>query len=98
MKNCAYPAIIKKSRDGTYAVQFVNFKERFTDGNTLDEARENACEVLSLLLESYLALKKALPAPTTKKGAISILPDAKTRKNDMLCASAIFITECENDT
>ena len=79
MKNYAYPAIIKKSRDGMFDVQFVNFKEGFTYGNTLEEARDNACEVLSLLLESYLAFKKALRAPTTKKGAILILPDAKTQ-------------------
>ena len=79
MKSYAYPATIKKSRDGTYDVQFVNFKEGFTYGNTLAEAQDNACEVLSLLLESYLAFKKALPAPTTKKGAILILPDAKTQ-------------------
>ena len=64
MKSYAYPAIIKKSRDGMYDVQFANFKEGFTYGNTLKEARDNACEVLSLLLESYLAFKKALPAPT----------------------------------
>ena len=60
MKSYAYPAIIKKSRDGTYDVQFANFKEGFTYGNTLEEARDNACDVLSLLLESYLAFKKAL--------------------------------------
>ena len=79
MKSYAYPATIKKSRDGTYSVQFVNFKEGFTYGNTLAEAQDNACEVLSLLLENYLAFKKALPAPTTKKGAVLILPDAKTQ-------------------
>lgn len=72
MKSYAYPATIKKSRDGTYGIQFVNFKEGFTYGNTLAEAQDNTCEVLSLLLESYLAFKKALPAPTTKKGAILI--------------------------
>ena len=79
MKNYAYPATIRKSRDGTYNVQFVNFKEGFTYGNSLEQARENACEVLSLLIESYLALKKPLPAPTAKKGATPIRPDAKTQ-------------------
>ena len=79
MKSYAYPATIKKSRDGTYGVQFVNFKKGFTYGKSPAEARDNACEVLSLLLESYLAFKKAIPAPTTKKGAILILPDAKTQ-------------------
>ena len=47
MKSYSYPATINKSRDGTYDVQFVNFKEGFTYGNTLAEARDNACEVLS---------------------------------------------------
>lgn len=79
MKNYAYPAIIRKSRDSTYDVQFVNFKEGFTYGNTLEEARDNACEVLSLVIETYLTLKKPLPTPTAKKGATLILPDAKTQ-------------------
>ena len=79
MKSYAYPATMKKSRDGTYGVQFVNFKEGFTYGNALAEAQDNPCEVISLLLESYLAFKIALPVPTIKKGAILIVPDAKTQ-------------------
>ncbi len=79
MKNYAYPAIIKKSRDGTYDVQFVNFKEGFTYGNTREEARDNASEVLSLVIETYLSLKKPLPTPSNKKRATPILPDAKTQ-------------------
>ena len=79
MKSYAYPATIRKSRDGTYSVQFVNFEEGFTYGNSLEEARENAREVLSLVIESYLALKRPLPAPTPKKGTTPILPDAKTQ-------------------
>lgn len=79
MKSFLYPATIRKSRRGTHDVQFVDFKEGFTYGKTLAEARDNAWEVLSLLLESYLAFKKSLPAPTAKKGAILILPDAQTQ-------------------
>jgi len=79
MKNFAYPALIKKTRDGTYDVQFVNFKEAFTYGETLEEAKDNACEVLSGILESYIVHKKDIPAPSTKKGAALILPDAKTQ-------------------
>jgi len=79
MKSYAYPATMKKPCDGTHGVQFVNFKEVFTYGNTLAEAQDNAYEVLSPLLESYLAFKIALPVPTIKKGAILILPDAKTQ-------------------
>ena len=79
MKSYAYPATMKKSRDGTYGVQFVNFKEGFTYGNALAEAQDNPCEVISLLFESYLVFKIALPVPTIKKGAVLILPDAKTQ-------------------
>ncbi len=79
MKSYAYPAIIKKTRDGTYDVQFVNFKEAFTYGETLEEAKDNACEVLSGVLESYIVHRKGIPSPTARKSAVSILPDAKTQ-------------------
>jgi antitoxin HicB len=79
MKTCAYPAIIKKSRDGTFDVQFVDFKEGFTYGDTLEDAINNAAEVLSGVLESYIAHKRDIPIPSKKKGAIPILPDAKTQ-------------------
>ena len=79
MKSYAYAATMKKSRDGRYGVQFMNFAEKFTHGNTLAEAQDNAYEVLSPLLESYLVFKKALPVPTIEKRAILILPNAKTQ-------------------
>jgi len=79
MKSYAYPATMKKPCDGTYDVLFINFAEKFTYGNTLAEAQDNAYDVLSPLLESYLAFKKALLVPTIKKGAILILPNAKTQ-------------------
>ena len=67
MKSYSYPANIKKSRDGTYDVQFVDFKEAFTYGDTLDEARDNASEVLSGVLESLIAHNQPIPAPTKKR-------------------------------
>ena len=33
MKSYSYPATIKKLRDGSYDVQFVDFKEAFTYGD-----------------------------------------------------------------
>ena len=79
MKSYSYPARIKKLRDGTFDVQFVDFKEAFTYGETLEEARDNAAEVLSGVLESLMAHKQSIPAPSKKKGAVTILPDAKTQ-------------------
>jgi len=79
MRTYAYPAIIKKSRDGTFDVQFLNFKEAFTYGETMEEALDNASEVLSGVLESYVVLKREVPAPRSRKGAVFVLPDAKTQ-------------------
>ena len=87
MKSYSYPATIKKLRDGTYDVQFVDFKEAFTYGQTLGEARNNASEVLSGVLESLIAHNQSIPAPSKKKGATPILPDAKTQAAMAICQS-----------
>ena len=87
MKSYSYPANIKKRRDGTYDVQFIDFKEAFTYGNTLDEAHDNASEVLSGVLESLIAHNQPIPAPSKKKDSTLILPDAKTQAALAICFS-----------
>ena len=89
MKSYSYPATIRKLRNGTYDVQFVDFKEAFTYGETLGEARDNASEVLSGVLESLIAHNQPIPAPSKKKkkGAKPILPDAKTQAAMAICLS-----------
>ena len=87
MKSYSYPANIKKRRDGTYDVQFIDFKEAFTYGNTLDEAHDNASEVLSGVLESLIAHNQPIPAPSKKKDTTLILPDAKTQAALVICFS-----------
>lgn len=65
--------IIWSETDNCYLVElpeFANELQRyFTHGNTYAEALTNACEVLELLVESYEAEGKPLPAPQTLQTA-----------------------------
>ena len=63
-----YPAIIKQEKDG-YSVSFPDFNGgKFglcvSCGDTLEEAKKNAEEALSLHVEGLLEDGKKLPEPT----------------------------------
>src|SRR5437660_1400062 len=82
MKDFSYPAKIAKTRAGVFDVRFLDFKEAFTEGDTLNEALEHATEVLSGVILARLAHEKPLPKPrTAAKGRdiYHVLPDAKTQ-------------------
>ncbi len=49
-----FPARIEADSSGMFFVQFLNFDEAVTDGETLEEALFNAQEVLTLTIESRL--------------------------------------------
>jgi antitoxin HicB len=75
-----YPATIKAEPTGGFCVQFVDLEEAFTDGDTLEEALFNACEVLTLTLDGRIEEGMAIPAPSQGvAGAHYIAPDAKTQ-------------------
>jgi len=59
-----YPYLVENQEDGKFLVQFVDFPEGFTEGDTEEEAEANASEVLSLLLETYSANGEILPEPS----------------------------------
>ena len=46
-----------------YSVEFVDFPEIITSGDTLAEAFANACEALDLHIESMQKLGKRVPKP-----------------------------------
>ena len=52
-----------KPQEPVYSVEFADFREIITSGDTLAEAFANACEALDLHLESLLKLGKRLPKP-----------------------------------
>lgn len=75
-----YPAHITPEAEGGFFVQFVDLEEAYTDGDTMDEALFNACEVLTLTLEGRLDDGHEIPAPTPAvRGAVYVAPDAKTQ-------------------
>ena len=62
--NCAYPYTVEKDEDGKYTVQFADFPQGFTKGDTPEEAAKNAQEVLGLLVEVYADEGTELPIPS----------------------------------
>jgi antitoxin HicB len=77
-----YPAHIWHEND-VYYVQFLDLENGFTHGNTLEEAKEMAADVLSALLTSYIEHGEPIPKhsepPTNAeaKNIYLIAPDAK---------------------
>lgn len=75
-----YPARIWPG-DGVYYVQFLDLENGFTFGDTLDQAKEMAADVLSALLASYIEHGETIPEPVVRKGKdiYLIAPDAKVQ-------------------
>jgi len=55
--------IAYQPQEPAYAVEFADFLEIITSGDTLASAFANACEALDLHLESLQKLGKRLPKP-----------------------------------
>ena len=60
MKNrYVYPCIVTQdNNEGIYYIQFVDFKEAFTDAQSLEDSIVYAKEVLELCLYEYFKLNK----------------------------------------
>ena len=71
-----YPYTLEPQAEGGYVVQFVDFAEAFTAGDTLEEAAFNAQEVLGLTLEQRMADKAPLPLPSAAPVNYRASPDA----------------------
>jgi len=75
-----YPANIVQGEDGRYVVQFVDFEEAFTEGESLEEVQFNASEVLSAIIAFRVDHGQEIPMPTLEIiDAHYIPPDAKTQ-------------------
>ena len=59
-----YPYTAELQDDGKYLVQFLDFPNGFTEGDTVEEAAANAADVLSLLVAVYADEGKELPIPS----------------------------------
>ena len=58
-----YPCTIKEE-DSTFYVNFPDFEDCFTDGDTMEEAVANAKDVLETVAFSYLKNNRPLPKPS----------------------------------
>jgi antitoxin HicB len=77
--NFSYPAAITPE-EGGFIVQFTDLDEAFTEGDTMEDALFNACEVLTLTLDGRMSEGMDIPAPSKGvKGAHYVSPDAKTQ-------------------
>jgi len=76
-----FPARIEEDSSGMFFVQFLNFDEAITDGETLEEALFNAQEVLTLTIESRLEEKVEIPFPQEIEGEniYHVAPDARVQ-------------------
>lgn len=74
-----YPAILTLEPDGGYLVQFADFDEAFTEGDTLEEALFNAAEALTLTLEGRIDEGQTIPEPSQVAGAHPIAPSARVQ-------------------
>jgi antitoxin HicB len=80
--NIVYPAKITFDKtDQRYLVEFYDFEEAITEGETLEEALFNAAEVLTLTLEGRLDEQLEIPKPSkrTAKCVHFIAPSARVQ-------------------
>lgn len=75
-----YPAKIEKQEDGNYFLQFIDFDDIFTEGETREEALFNGVEALSGMLSWKLDSGLEIPKSSENiTGVDYIAPDAKTQ-------------------
>jgi antitoxin HicB len=81
MSNVAfgYPYKLERQENGWWLVRFPNIPEALTEGETREEAFENAKDCLIAALEGYVKAGRPIPRPPFK-GARVILPSLVTAK------------------
>jgi antitoxin HicB len=62
--NIGYPYRVEADENGGFCIQFVDFENAFTEGDSLEEAKFNAEEVLSLVLSCMLDDNEEIPEPS----------------------------------
>lgn len=85
--NMSYPYTIAPQDNGGYFVQFVDFEECFTEGETLEEAAFNAAEVLTGIIAFRLENDQAVPTPSPSKKNSVASPSAGVQSAMLLRAA-----------
>lgn len=80
----SYPYIMKPQEGGGFFVQFVDFDEAFTEGDTPEEAAFNASEVLTGILGYRLEKGESIPEPSSTKKYQLASPSAAVQSSLLL--------------
>ncbi|MBA2653946.1 MAG: type II toxin-antitoxin system HicB family antitoxin [Gammaproteobacteria bacterium] len=67
MSNFNYPATLIKQEEGGYLVQFTDFPEAITQGETKEEALAEAIDCLEEAIANRIEMKLDIPAPSRHK-------------------------------
>lgn len=60
-----YLAILYPASEGGYSVEFPDFPEALTQGDTLEEAVDMAADALAITVEEYAKERRNMPTPST---------------------------------
>lgn len=74
MRTWTYPAIVTEHGPGDVSVIFPDLPEAISGGATLEEARDNAVDVLEEVVLHYLAQGEAIPSPRAAKAGEEDVP------------------------
>lgn len=85
--NLSYPYTTKLQTNGSLVVQFVDFEEAFTEGETLEEAAFNAAEVLTGVIAYRLEQGETIPQPSPTKKNLVASPSAGVQSAMLLRAA-----------
>ena len=86
-----YPCTIEPQEPSGFFVQFIDFEEAFTEGETLEEALFNASEVLTGIIDWRMDNKTDVPLPSPlQPGQYAVAPNASTQ-------TALLIRQCRKD-
>lgn len=85
--NLSYPYTTKLQTNGSFLVQFVDFEEAFTEGETLEEAAFNAAEVLTGVVAYRLEQGETIPQPSPAKKNLVASPSAGVQSAMLLRAA-----------
>lgn len=60
-----YLSVLYPASEGGYAVEFPDFPEALTQGDTLEDAIDMATDALGIVVEEYAKARRDLPVPST---------------------------------
>lgn len=72
MEGYTYPVTLTKDSNGTILVDFPDFPEAHTFGETKDEALARAVDALATVLDGYISDRRDIPTPSLTDRAIVV--------------------------